>query len=81
MLYERLEKADYSYAIRLKKNAILQSYIAHRLTRPVGRPSKTKVKRFYEDFDYQAQSWDRSRSVIAKMNGIQMNCFLALGLS
>ena len=67
VLYERLEEADYSYAIRLKKNAILQSYIVHRLTRPVGRPSKTKVKRFYEDFDYQAQSWGAPRRVIAKI--------------
>ena len=67
VLYERLEEADYLYAIRLKKNAILQSYIVHRLTRPVGRPSKTKVKRFYEDFDYQAQSWDKPRRVIAKI--------------
>lgn len=67
MLYERLEQADYSYAIRLKKNVILQSYIAHRLTRPVGRPSKSKVKRLYEDFDYQAQSWSKPRRVIAKI--------------
>lgn len=55
-LYERLEKAGYFYAIRLKKNAVLQGRIAHRLTRPVGRPSKTKVKRFYEEFQYQAAS-------------------------
>jgi hypothetical protein len=23
-----------------------------------GRPSQTKLKRFYEDFEYQAASWD-----------------------
>lgn len=45
-LYERLEEASYFYAIRMKKNAVLEGCIAHRLTRPVGRPSKTKVKRF-----------------------------------
>jgi hypothetical protein len=33
----------------------------------VGRPSKTKVKRFYEDFEYQAASWDKPRRVIAKI--------------
>jgi hypothetical protein len=33
----------------------------------VGRPSQTKVKRFYEDFHYQAQSWDKPRRVIAKI--------------
>ena len=40
---------------------------AHRLTRPVGRPSQTRIKRFYEDFAYQAQSWDKPRRVIAKI--------------
>ena len=66
-LYERLEEAGYFYAIRMKKNAVLEGCIAHRLTRPVGRPSKTKVKRFYEDFQYQAASWDKPRRVIAKI--------------
>ncbi len=66
-LYERLEEADYFYAIRLPTNAVLREKIAHQLTRPVGRPSKTKVKRFYEDFQYQAQSWDKPRRVIAKI--------------
>ncbi len=55
-LYQFLEAAGYFYAIRLKKNAVLESRVAHRPTRPVGRPSKTKVKRFYEAFEYQVQS-------------------------
>jgi hypothetical protein len=66
-IYERLEGEGYFYAIRLSANSILREKIAHRLTRPVGRPSETKVKRFYEDFQYQAQSWDTSRRVIAKI--------------
>ena len=66
-LYERLEEAGYFYAIRLPSNAVLKEKIAHRLTRPVGRPSQTKVKRLYEDFEYQAQSWDKPRRVIAKI--------------
>ena len=66
-LYERLEESGYFYAIRMKKNAVLEGCIAHRLTRPVGRPSKTKVKRFYEDFQYKAASWDKPRRVIAKI--------------
>ncbi len=45
----------------------MREKIAHRLTRPVGRPSQTKVKRFFEDFDYQAASWDTPRRVIAKI--------------
>jgi hypothetical protein len=66
-IYERLEEAGYFYAIRLPANAVLRDRIAHRLTRPVGRPSPTKVKRFYEDFSYKAQSWDKERRVIAKI--------------
>ena len=66
-IYERLEEAQYFYAIRLPANAVLKDKIAHRLTRPVGRPSQTKVKRFYEDFEYQAASWDKERRVIAKI--------------
>ena len=66
-IYARLEEAGYFYAIRLPANAVLRDHIAHRLSRPVGRPSKTRVKRLYEDFEYQAQSWDKERRVIAKI--------------
>ena len=66
-LYETLEAEGYFYAIRLKKNAVLQEKISHRLTRPVGRPSKTKIKRFYETFEYQAASWSKPRQVVAKI--------------
>jgi hypothetical protein len=67
-IYERLEEAGYFYAIRLPANNVLREKIAHRLTRPVGRPSLTKVKRFFEDFHYQAASWDKERRVIAKID-------------
>jgi hypothetical protein len=46
-IYARLEEAGYFYAIRLPTNAVLRGKITHRLTRPVGRPSLTKVKRFF----------------------------------
>jgi len=65
--YARLEEAGYFYAIPVPANAVLKEKIAHRLTRPVGCPSRTKVKRFYEDFHYHAQSWDKERLVIAKI--------------
>ena len=42
---------------------MLREKIAQRLTRPVDRPSLTKVKRLYE---YQAQTWKDVRRVIAK---------------
>jgi len=48
----RLEEAGYFYAIRVPANAVLREKIAHRLTRPVGRPSLTKVKRFFEEFHW-----------------------------
>jgi hypothetical protein len=66
-IYERLEEVGYFYAIRLPANNVLREKIAHRLTRPVGRPSLTKVKRFFEDFEYQAASWEKPRRIIAKI--------------
>ena len=33
----------------------------------MGRSSQNSVKRFYEDFEYQAASWDKPRRVIAKI--------------
>ena len=78
-LYERLEEAGYFYAIRLPANNVLREKIAHRLTRPVGRPSLTKVKRFYEDFEYQATSWDKPRRVIAKIEWPPGELFPSVG--
>ena len=49
-IYARLEEAGNFHAIRLPANAVLREKIAHRLPRPVGRPSLAKVRRFYEDF-------------------------------
>jgi hypothetical protein len=65
-IYEFLEAEDYTYAIRLKANAVLQESIAHLLSRPVGRPPK-HVRRFHASFSYQAGSWDRKRRVVAKV--------------
>ena len=41
-IYERLEEARFFYAIRLPANNVLREKIAHRLTRPVGRPSPVR---------------------------------------
>ena len=65
-IYEYLEKHGYLYAIRLPANEILQEEISHLLTRPVGRPSREPVIS-YDDFMYQAASWDKKRRVIAKV--------------
>ncbi|HSM16782.1 MAG TPA: IS1380 family transposase [Gemmatimonadales bacterium] len=65
-IYEFLEAEGYTYAIRLKANAVLQECIAHLLTRPVGRPPN-HVRHFHASFGYQAGSWDRKRRVVAKV--------------
>jgi hypothetical protein len=65
-VYELLEAEDYGYVIRLPANPVLQRRIAHLLKRPVGRPPH-EVRRFYASFRYQAQSWSRSRRVVAKV--------------
>jgi hypothetical protein len=66
-IYTRLEEAQYFYAIRLPANSVLREKIVHRLTRLVGRPSQTKIKRFYEDFEHKAASSNKPRQVIAKI--------------
>ena len=65
-VYEYLEAEGFFYAIRLPGNQVLQRRISHLLTRPVGRPPR-HVRRYYYSFDYQAQSWDRARRVVAKV--------------
>jgi len=65
-LYRLLEKEGYQYAIRIKSNAVLERAIMHLLRRPVGRPSH-KPKIVYYSFQYQANSWQRSRRVVAKI--------------
>ena len=39
----------------------------------------TKDKRFYEDFEYQAQSWDKPRRVIAKIEWHPCELFPRVG--
>jgi hypothetical protein len=77
-LYACLETENYSYAIRLKANAVLEREIEHLLTRPVGRPSH-RPKVFYRSFQYQAKSWQRSRRVVAKIEWHQGELFPRVG--
>jgi Transposase DDE domain group 1 len=65
-VYEFLEAEDYGYVIRLPANAVLHRRITHLLTRPVGRPPH-EVRRDYASFRDQAQTWSRSRRVVAKV--------------
>src|SRR3954447_9876819 len=65
-VYELLEAEGASYVIRLPANQVLQGKIGHLLKRPVGRPSH-EVRRYYASFRYQAQSWNKPRHVVAKV--------------
>ena len=65
-IYEYLEAEGFEYAIRLPGNDVLQRDIEPLLTRPVGRPANAPVV-WYAGFLYQAQSWDRGRRVVAKV--------------
>jgi hypothetical protein len=65
-LYEQLEAEGYGYAIRLPGNDVLYRQIQHLTKRPVGRPPARPVV-MYHRFEYQAGSWDRPRTVAAKV--------------
>jgi hypothetical protein len=65
-IYELLEAEGAGYAIRLPANRVLQDKIAYLLKRPVGRPPH-EVRRYYASFSYQAQSWNKPRHVVTKV--------------
>ena len=65
-IYEYLEAEGVKYAIRLPANRVLQERIGYLLKRPVGRPSND-VRRSHANFTYQAESWTKSRRVVAKV--------------
>ena len=77
-IYEYLEERDVLYAIRLPGNEVLQREIAPLLRKPVGRPPKRPVIR-YDDFWYQAGSWNRARRVVAKVEWRQGELFPRVG--
>src|SRR5712692_6448603 len=65
-IYEFLEAEGYGYAIRLPTNRVLQDRIGYLLKRPVGRPPH-EVRRYFASFGYRAQSWNKPRHVVAKV--------------
>ena len=65
-MYEFLEAEEIGYTIRLPANRVLQGKIGYLLRRPVGRPPH-EVRRYYASFTYQAQSWNKARRVVAKV--------------
>ena len=77
-LYELLEAEGYRYAIRLPANAALYREIAHLMKRPVGRPP-TKPIVLYHRFEYQAASWNKARTVAAKVQWHRDELFPRVG--
>ena len=77
-IYEYLETRQIDYAIRLPANEVLQRKIAHLLTRPTEGPSPKPIVS-YHDFTYQAQSWNVSRRVVAKVEWHQGELFPRVG--
>jgi hypothetical protein len=65
-MYEFLEAAGIGYTIRLAANSVLHKRIGYLLSRPVGGPPH-EVRRYFANFSYQAQSWKKSRRVVAKV--------------
>ena len=77
-IYEYLEERRVFYAIRLPSNKVLQYEIAPLPIRPVGRPPKRPVI-LYDDFWYRAESWDRARRVVAKVEWHRGELFPRVG--
>ena len=77
-LFDYLEANDFGYAIRLKANKVLERRVGHLLKRRRGRPSNT-VERHYANFTYQANSWSKSRRVVAKVEWYPGELFPRVG--
>ena len=77
-VYDYLESKHIGYAIRLPSNQVPQRDIAHRLVRPTEWPSPPPIVS-YHDSVYQAQSWNVSRRVVAKMEWRQGELFPRVG--
>lgn len=77
-VYEFLEVEGYLYAIRLPANAVLYRQIQHLMTRPVGRPPEQPIV-IYHDFQYRADTWDKARRVVAKVEWHRDELFPRVG--
>jgi hypothetical protein len=63
-LYQTCEAKQVHYVIRLKANAKLHS-LAEEIS-PTPSPSSEHGEVHYDEFDYQASSWERSRRVVVR---------------
>ena len=78
-LYEYCEREQVTYFIRPPSNQVLNRAIESHLTRPVGRTPKSGIRVKLVDLRYQAQTWDRERRVVAKIEWHDGELFPRIG--
>jgi hypothetical protein len=78
-VYEYCEGERVTYFIRLPANAVLNRLIDPYLTRPVGRPPKSGIQIRLVDLRYRAQTWDKERRVVAKIEWHDGELFPRIG--
>jgi hypothetical protein len=77
-LYEFLEAERFAYAIRLPANAVLYREIDRLMRCPVGRPPAKPIV-LYHRFAYQTASWNKPRTVVAKVEWHRNELFARAG--
>ena len=64
-MYDLGESESVYYVIRLKSNAVLQR-MADELLLATEVSDITRFEHYYEEIEYQAKSWSKSRKVIVQ---------------
>ena len=77
-LFELCEELEVDYAIRIKENAKLSEKVEEYAKRPVGRPGNKPVIKFLS-FQYGADSWEKERRVVAKIEHHKGELFPRIG--
>ena len=77
-VYEFLEAERYGYAIRLPANARLYRRVKNLIESPPDSPVKELIT-FSATFSYRAESWDKPRRVVAKVEWHPCELFPRLG--
>jgi hypothetical protein len=78
-VYEYLEERSLLYAIRLPSNEVLEGKVGYLLRRPDAALSSQDPIIWYDDFPYQAGSWNRPRRVVAKVEWHRGELFPRVG--
>ncbi len=66
-LYEFCEDRRITYFVRISSNSGLKRLIGPHLKRPVGRPPASGIQVKVIEFQYWAESWDKPRRVVCKI--------------